>query len=210
MEINLGDREVHPDKPATPAWFPPAFQGELQRRMAEMETRSEPLRFTYFFYDPYLSYEGVHSIDGRTPVPNYLDQQRHRLGIILCTNSSGYYRQKYETGDEKMIFKYATESRVCFQSPWVTVAIPIIPDSNSDLMPDACSEGWRTPWSERSDAGGFLFYGCFSFRQVFVCFSWILLSIECGEHCESPDLGWHRRWLDPRYDHASFRRGAGS
>jgi protein gp37 len=51
------------------------------------------------------------------------------------------------------------------------VAIPITPDSNSDLMSDACSEGWRTPWSERSDAGGFLFYGCFSFRQVFVSFS---------------------------------------
>jgi len=33
------------------------------------------------------------------------------------------------------------------------VAIPIIPDTDSDLMPDACSEGWRTRWSERSDAG---------------------------------------------------------
>jgi len=33
------------------------------------------------------------------------------------------------------------------------MAILIIPDTDSDLMPDACSEGWRTPWSERSDAG---------------------------------------------------------
>ncbi len=33
------------------------------------------------------------------------------------------------------------------------MAILIIADSDSDLMPDACSEGWRTPWSERSDAG---------------------------------------------------------
>jgi hypothetical protein len=38
---------------------------------------------------------------------------------------------------------------------WVAdpMAIPIIPDSDSDLKPDACSEGWRTPWAERSDAG---------------------------------------------------------
>jgi hypothetical protein len=55
------------------------------------------------------------------------------------------------------------------------LAILTIPDTDSDLMPDTCSEGWRTPWSERNDAGGFLFYGCFSFRQVFVSFSWILL-----------------------------------
>jgi hypothetical protein len=33
------------------------------------------------------------------------------------------------------------------------LVILIIPDTDSDLMPDACSEGWRTPWSERSDAG---------------------------------------------------------
>src|SRR4030042_3497515 len=89
--------------------------------MTEMETRSEPnLRFTYFFYDPYLSYEGVHSIDGRTFVPDYLDQQKHRLGNMLCANSSDYYRRKYEAGDGEVIFEYATESRVCFQSPWVT------------------------------------------------------------------------------------------
>jgi hypothetical protein len=35
----------------------------------------------------------------------------------------------------------------------VLMAILIIPDTGSDLMPDACSEGWRTPGSERSDAG---------------------------------------------------------
>src|SRR4030042_5463256 len=35
----------------------------------------------------------------------------------------------------------------------IFVAILIIPDTGSDLMPDACSEGWRTPGSERSDAG---------------------------------------------------------
>jgi len=33
------------------------------------------------------------------------------------------------------------------------MAILIIADTDSDLMPDACSEAWRTPWSERSDAG---------------------------------------------------------
>jgi hypothetical protein len=37
-----------------------------------METRSDSnLRFTYFFYDPYLYYEGVYSMDGRTLAPDY-------------------------------------------------------------------------------------------------------------------------------------------
>jgi len=39
------------------------------------------------------------------------------------------------------------------------MAIPIIADTDSDLMPDACSKGSRIPWSERSDAEGFLSHG---------------------------------------------------
>jgi branched-subunit amino acid aminotransferase/4-amino-4-deoxychorismate lyase len=64
------------------------------------------------------------------------------------------------------------------------VAIPIIPDTDSDLMPDACSEGWRTAWSERSDAGFQDIDRLIKPRQVSVFFSSILLSIEYGEHCE--------------------------
>jgi hypothetical protein len=46
-----------------------------------------------------------------------------------------------------------SEKTATNQASLMLMAILIIPDTDSDLMPDACSEGWRTPWSERSDAG---------------------------------------------------------
>lgn len=49
-----------------------------------METRSDSnLRFTYFFYDPYLFYEGVYSMDGMTLIPDFVDQQEHLLDVML-------------------------------------------------------------------------------------------------------------------------------
>ena len=83
-----------------------------------METRSDSnLRFKYFFYDPYLYYEGVYSMDGRTLVPDFEDQQEHLLDVMLSLNNSRYFREKFEAGEEEAIFEYARESKVCLESP---------------------------------------------------------------------------------------------
>ena len=84
------------------------------------ETKSS-LRFEYFYYDPYLFYEGVEPI-GREAVriPDFLEQQESLLERHLSINSSADYRAKFEQGNEEAIFEYAKESRVCFQSPWVS------------------------------------------------------------------------------------------
>ena len=82
--------------------------------MAEMETRSDSnLKFTY----PYLFYEGVYSMDGRTLAPDYWDQQEDFLDKILALDPSDWLKKQFEAGDEEAIFGYAKESGVCFQSP---------------------------------------------------------------------------------------------
>jgi hypothetical protein len=58
------------------------------------------------------------------------------------------------------------------------VPIPLIPATHSEgIWPAIPIEGGQrfrsivATWSERSDAGVFLFYGCVRSRQVFVSFS---------------------------------------
>ena len=93
-----------------------------------------------------------------------------------------------------------------------SVPIPLILATHSEgIWPVVLIEGGHlfrsilVTLSERSDAGVFLFYGCLRFRQVFVSFSWNLLSVEFGERYESIGPGWHRRSSDHRYDRASSR-----
>lgn len=85
-----------------------------------MKNRSDStLRFTYFYYDPFLFYSGVHTLDGKVIVPDYLEQQEELLDTMLAVNNSRYFRERFQAGDEEAIFEYAMGSRVCIESPWV-------------------------------------------------------------------------------------------
>lgn len=77
-----------------------------------MKKKREPsLRFEYFYFDPNLFYD---------PARSESSNQEHLLEAQLGSNLSGYYRKEFEKGNQEAIFEYAKESRVCFQSPWVT------------------------------------------------------------------------------------------
>jgi len=69
------------------------------------------LRFQYFYFDPNLFYD---------PHLHKSSNQKHLLETQLSLNRSDYYRKEFEKGNEGAIFEYAKESKVCFQSPWVT------------------------------------------------------------------------------------------
>ncbi len=73
--------------------------------------RESSLRFEYFYSDPNLFY------DPTRPEPS---NQEHLLEHQLGSNLSGWYRKEFKKGKEEAVFEYAKESRVCFQSPWVT------------------------------------------------------------------------------------------
>ncbi len=58
-------------------------------------------------------------MDGRTLIPDFEEQQKQFLDIMLSLNNSRYFREKFEAGEEEAIFEYAKESKVCLESPWV-------------------------------------------------------------------------------------------
>lgn len=81
-------------------------------------------------------------------------------------NGAGIHPLLRKTGSEGVVrpFLFELSYHGCYMFPsdekrerslvsTRRLGIPVISDTCSDLMADPCSEGWRTPSSERSDAG---------------------------------------------------------